>query len=422
MIALVDCNNFFASCERLFRPELANKPVAVLSNNDGCIVARSNEVKALGIPMGAPHFQVRDILEKNKVTLFSSNFALYSNISQRILEELRAFSPRLEVYSIDEAFMDLSQLPIQHYDEWGTMLKKRVQKHIGIPVSVGIAPTKTLAKLASDWSKRHEGVCLLNPKLSSKTYQEVLKSSDVSDIWGIGRVLSRKIHAAGIHSAWQLSQTSEHWLHDMMGVNGLRLHKELNGVPVHTFEDEKKPQKSILASRSFGHHVRSQYELESAVASFAAQAAARLRKFSQTAELFGVFLRYKNEEGQNSYLNGAVRMMPCSNDTAELTSTALNILNTLYLPEVVYKKAGVYAYNLSPARREQQALFDKKTEDERAKQKRLMRSIDAINARFGASKIQLATIDPKYRAWPGKKNLMSPTYTTSWSELPRVSA
>lgn len=422
MIALVDCNNFFVSCERLFRPDLIGKPVAVLSSNDGCIVARSNEVKDLGILMGVPYFKVRDIFKKNNIHIFSSNFALYSTLSQRVIHQLRQFSPKVEIYSVDEAFLDISELPIDDYERWGMELKKRIEKHIGLPVSVGIAPSKTLAKLASESTKRAKGVRLLNPAHSSSTYRTVLEAEAVGRIWGVGRQYAKRFEASGIHNAWQLSQTSRQWLKTQMGINGSRLHDELRGIAVYPVEEEKKPQKSVIASRSFGHLVKNQYELEIAVASFASQAAARLRSFSQTTGLFGVYLRYKDYESRAKHQSAAIRLHPQSNDTSELVQAAVRMVGRLYEPEVGYKKAGVFAYHLQSSDYRQQQLLDEKTPIQRLRQQDLMQAIDEINHRFGTSKIHIATIDERKNHWQAKKEKMSPAYTTSWHQLPKVYA
>lgn len=422
MIALVDCNNFFVSCERLFRPDLTKVPVAVLSNNDGCVVARSNEVKALGVPMGVPHFQVRDVFKKNNVTLFSSNFGLYSNISQRIIDQLRQFSPRIEVYSIDEAFLSLDYLAIADYDAWAQNIRNTIAKNVGMPVSVGVAPTKTLAKLASEYAKKHSETCVINPDVQPESYQKILQYTAVADIWGIGRQFSKKLVSAGVRDAWALTRVSNHWLHQQMGVNGERLQKELKGEVVYRLEDLKKPQKSVIASRSFGHTVSNQYELDVSVASFATQAAARLRKFNQVAGLFGVYLRYRDAEGVTKSQSAVMELAPHSNDTSELVQTALTLLNSLYLPEVDYKKSGVFAYHLSSADRVQQSLIDTKTPFQRARKQKLMKAIDEINARFGASTVHVGTIDARQTQWQGKRELVSPSYTTSWSQLPKVYA
>lgn len=418
MIALVDCNNFFASCERLFRPDLKNKPVLVLSNNDGCVVARSNEVKQLGIPMGVPYFKVRDIVEKNNVQCFSSNFALYSNMSQRILGILSRHAPQIEVYSIDEAFMDLSQLPGQDFQQWGDALQAEVKRHIGMPVSVGVAPTKTLAKLAGVHAKRSQRTCVINPQKNRKEHERILSNSDVGEVWGIGWRMAPRLHKAGIRTALQLARVSEQWIHSQMGVNGTKLLQELNGSVMYPFEEVSEPQKTLMASRSFGHTVKSTHDLEAAVATFASQAAYRLRSHSQVAGYFGVYLRYKNKDGQTKGQSAATRIPTPTNDTSELVSTALQLMYELHDPEHGYKKAGVFAHHLASANTSQLDLFDAKTPLEREKRTSFMRALDEINRRFGGDTIHIGSIDPKSTKWHALKQRMSPAYTTDWTQLP----
>jgi DNA polymerase V len=418
MIALVDCNNFFASCERLFRPDLKDKPVLVLSNNDGCVVARSNEVKALDIPMGVPYFKIRDVVAKNKVHCFSSNFSLYSNMSQRILGVLERYTPQIEIYSIDEAFMQLNQLQIKDYKAWGNQLREQIQYDIGMPVSVGIAPTKTLAKLASAYAKKHQQTCYLDPEKDRAQYEQVLSETKVGAVWGVGRRLAPRFERVGIHNALQLAKTSEKWLHSQIGIGGSKMHQELNGTQAHAFEEEKAPQKSLLASRSFGHTVKNIHELESAVASFASNAAFRLRLHEQSCAVFGVYLRYRNPEGKTEGISAATHLTTSTNDTGELVGAALELMRQLYDPAHGYKKAGVFAYNLSSANICQVDLFDKMPLAERGRRQQFLAAIDQVNERYGSQTIQIGSIDPKSQRWHAKKERMSPAYTTDWSQLP----
>lgn len=420
MIALVDCNNFFASCERLFRPDLLGKPVLVLSNNDGCVVARSDEVKTLGVPMGVPYFKIRDIVTRNNVQCFSSNFALYSNISQRIIELLGQRAPRIEVYSIDEAFMDLSEVAVADIQQWGENLRLEIKTNIGMPVSIGVAPTKTLAKLASSYAKKHQQTCIIDPFKNRKLYEKILKDTEVGSIWGIGWRLAQKLHKSGIRTALQLSEVSEQWIHSQMGINGTKMLHELNGRPIHKFEDEKEPQKTLMASRSFGHTVRSTHDLESAVATFASQAAYRLRSHAQTAGLFGVYLRYKTKDGQTKSQTAATHLIASTNDTSELVGIALQLMYELYDPDYGYKKAGVFANQLSSDSASQLNMFDSKSVSERERRAELMKSLDQINHRFGANTVYISSIDPKTTKWHALKKRMSPAYVTDWSQLPLV--
>lgn len=422
MIALVDCNNFFASCERLFRPDLSDKPVLVLSNNDGCVVARSNEVRSLDIPMGVPYFKVRDIIETNKVYCFSSNFALYSNISQRIVTLLQKHVPQIEVYSIDEAFLNLNELPIDDFNEWGEVLRKEVLQHIGMPVSVGIAPTKTLAKLASAYAKKHQNTCVLDPTKDPQAYQKVLSETAVEAIWGVGRRLAPRLQRVGIRNALQLTNTSTAWLSAQFGINGVRMQRELCGVIAYPFEDLKVPQKSLMASRSFGHTIKNIHQLETAVASFASQAAYRLRKNQQTTAIFGVYLRFRTPDGQIKGASVRTSFPVATNDTGELVHHALELMNTLYDEANGYKKAGVFASNLQSANLCQADLLDVLSSKERDRRKKLMRAIDSVNARYGEGMMHVASIDPLANKWHGNKKRISPAYTTDWTQLPLVYA
>lgn len=418
MIALVDCNNFFASCERLFRPDLKDKPVLVLSNNDGCVVARSNEVKALGVPMAVPYFKIRDIVEKNNVQCFSSNFSLYSNLSQRILGVLTKYAPQIEVYSIDEAFMELSYLPKQNLKIWGEKLRLTIARDIGMPVSVGIAPTKTLAKLAEGYAKKHKETSVIDPRKRKKAYEQVLSDTEIGEIWGIGWRLAPKLHAVGIRNALQLAQVSEAWIHSQMGISGTKLLQELRGVRMYPFEEVVADQKTLMASRSFGHTVKNPHELETALATFASQAAYKLRAHNQAAGYFGIYLRYKNREGTVQGQSMAVPLSSPSNDTSQLVHVALSLMERLYDTDHGYKKAGVFAHHLTDAGVSQLNLFDEHSEDEKERQKSFMQAIDEINHRFGINTIHVASIDPKTTQWRALKKRMSPAYVTDWSQLP----
>lgn len=420
MIALVDCNNFFASCERLFRPDLKNTPVLVLSNNDGCVVARSNEVKTLGIPMGVPYFKIRDIVEANGVQCFSSNFALYSNISQRILGVLEQHSPQIEVYSIDEAFVNLDVLPRQDFKQWGEELRTEIARLIGMPVSVGIAPTKTLAKLASAYAKKHKQTCFLDPKSELIEYEKILEETQIDAIWGIGRRTAPKLLKFGIRNALQLSKVSEDWIHSQMGINGTRLWRELNGSTAYPFEEEREPQKSLMVSRSFGHTVKSTHDLETAVASFASQAAYRLRKSNQAALQFGVYFRYRTKDGEVKSESFSTKLTTPSNNTTELVHIALQLLYKAYDEDHGYKKAGVFANHLTSANICQVDLFDIISPELREKQHSFMNAIDAINKRYGNETIHIGAIDPTLTKWKALKKRMSPAYTTDWSQIPKL--
>lgn len=420
MIALVDCNNFFASCERLFRPDLKNKPVLVLSNNDGCIVARSDEVKELGIPMAVPYFKVRDIVSRNNVQCFSSNFPLYSNMSQRILTMLTQYAPEIEAYSIDEAFMQLANLEIDNYQAWGDELIERVKHDIGIPISVGIAPTKTLAKLASGMAKKQRKTCIIDPPSNPNEHKSALEQTKVSDIWGIGWRSLPKFSAYGIRNAWQLSQVSTTWIRGLMGVNGARLLQELQGTNAFPFEGSARPQKSLMVSRSFGHTVTNIHDLETAVATFASQAAFKLRQNKQATKSIGLYVRYKDREEVTNSRSLRKNLLFATNDTSELVSASIGLMEEVYDQDNGYKKAGVFASPLFEEAISQVDLFDERSPREKNRRASFLRTVDAINNRYGSETIHVGTLDDHSTSWHAQKKRMSPPYLTDWANLPLV--
>ena len=416
--ALVDCNNFFVSCERLFRPDLTNRPVAVLSNNDGCIVARSNEVKALGVPMGVPLFQVRSIMEANRAELFSANFELYGDVSQRIVQLLRSETPLVEVYSIDECFIDLSDMPIADQAGWAKRVKERVFQEIGIPVSIGVAPTKTLAKVASTFAKTHgDGSWVIE---SQKQRQEMLAQLPIEEIWGIGRRLAPKLKDKGVSWAQQLADASDTWLRSQFNITGLRMVDELRGIPRLAFGDKHEQRKSIMRSRSFGHRVRDYFQLESAVATFAAQAAARLRAQGSVCSGLVVTMQLaERREGQKQYVTRSIKFDEPSSHTGVLIAAALEVLTALYDVEGAYKKAGVILSGITDESAWQLSLMDSKPEN-RERGVELMKQMDRLNRRFGKGTMWHASEAKRSVTWQSKRERQSPRYTTSLSELPKL--
>jgi len=421
VFALVDCNNFFVSCERLFRPDLINRPVLVLSNNDGCVVARSQEVRELGVPMGVPYFQIKDVVRCNNIQCFSSNFALYSDISQRIVSILGQYAADIEVYSIDEAFMDLANMPIENLQSWGDDLTRRVQRDIGMPVSVGIAPNKTLAKLASHYAKKQTKSCIIDPSNNHANYTKILEDTDVDDIWGVGRSNSARLKSAGIKNALQLSGVSESWVHQVFGVNGVRVCSELNGKQVYSLEAHKPPQKSLMVSRSFGHTINNLYELETAVVNFASRAGYKLRRSNQQVSDFGIYLRFKTPDGETHNQMLSAKLSVASNDTPELAGESLRLLREAFSPDYGYKKAGVFANNLTSANLCQVNLLDKLSPKIRQKRTKLMEAMDNINQKYGNDTIHVGAMDTTKNSWHSQKKRISPAYTTDWLQLPKVS-
>ena len=413
--ALVDCNNFFVSCERVFRPDLAGKPVAVLSNNDGCIVARSNEVKAFDIPMGVPLFKVKDIVRANGVTLFSANFELYGDISQRIVELLRQETPLIEVYSIDECFIDLSELPLADAHEWAVRVRKRVWREIGIPVSIGVAPTKTLAKAASFYAKTHgDGTHVIEDDASRR---ELLAQLPVGEVWGIGWRTTPKLIEKGISTALQLIDASDAWLGQQFNITGLKMIDELRGQARIKFGDKKDQRASIMRSRSFGHRVRDYYQLESAVATFASQAAATLRAQGSVCKGIITFVSTGvRPVEQRRHASQYVSLEEASADSGQLITAALEALNAVYDPDFAYQKAGVTLVGITDIASWQLSLASDGAQ--REKKVALMHEVDKLNARYGKGTVWQGTEARSKATWLSKHERRSPRYTTRLHELP----
>ena len=350
MYALADCNNFFASCERVFRPELNGKPVIVLSNNDGCAIARSNEAKALGIKMGDPYFKIKPIIERNNVAVFSSNFALYGDMSARVQEVLRGFAPSVEVYSIDEAFLDLTGVEAD-FDALAKTISRECRRLTAIPVSVGISPTKTLAKIASKLCKKY-------PKLQGGCYmwrprdiEKVLRTFPVEDVWGIGRRSVKKLADMGVKTAWDYTQLQETTVRKLFNLPGFRTWKELRGIPCIEFEDMIEPKQSICISRSFAHEVTTLQEFTEQVATFASRATAKLRAQNTLATEMAVFaMTNRFKEGLPQTSGGLYTVFPDgAADYRTIVTSAIKTARSLFRPGFGYKKAGVVFTKIIPA-------------------------------------------------------------------------
>lgn len=415
--ALVDCNNFFVSCERVFRPDLAKQPVAVLSNNDGCIVARSNEVKAFNIPMGVPLFKVKHVVRANNIKLFSANFELYGDISQRIVELLRQETPLIEVYSIDECFINLSELPIEDAHEWAVRVRTRIWREVGIPVSVGVAPTKSLAKAASFYAKTHgDGTHVVDDEASRR---ELLGSLPVGEVWGIGRRLGPKLIEKGISNALQLIDTSDQWLATQFTITGMRMVDELRGEARIAFGDKRDQRASIMCSRSFGHRVRDYFQLESAVATFAAQAAARLRAQDSVCRGIVTFISTGVRQPEHRhYASHLITLPEATADSGQLISSALEGLDAIYDHDFAYQKAGVTLVGITDIAAWQLSLSS--DEVQREKKVALMEEVDKLNTRFGKGTVWQGTEARSKAAWQSKSERRSPRYTTRLHELPQL--
>lgn len=419
MYALADCNNFFASCERVFRPDLQGKPVIVLSNNDGCAVARSNEAKALGIKMGDPYFKIKHIVERNKVAVFSGNMALYGDMSQRVRWVLEEFAPAIEIYSIDEAFLDLNGMVGIDFDAYAKKISAECWRLTSIPVSVGIAPTKTLAKIASKLCKQY-------PKLRGGCYmhrpqdiEKVLRKYPIEDVWGIGRKTSAKLHSIGIKTAWEYTQLPENAVRKLFALPGLRTWKELRGEACIEFEDGFEAKQSICVSRSFAKEITDVEELSEQIANFASSMAEKLRQQRSVVTEMAVFAytnRFKDNEPQ-TYGNSLVHFEQPTNDQRTIVARALAAAHELYKSGYGYKKAGVVATHIMQESDVVHSLFEDTETLER--EHRITSALDAINGTFGKGTVKLAA-QGSGRIKASSEN-QSPHYTTSWDDLPLVS-
>lgn len=415
MIGLLDCNNFFVSCERLFRPDLARKPVAVLSSNDGCIVARSQEVKDIGIPMGIPYFKVRDTCEKEGVVLFSGNITLYRDISVRVMHTLERLVQHHEMYSIDEAFFTLDT---QHPEEHALHVRSVIMREIGIPVSIGVADTKTIAKYASEKVKKEQiqsGVCVLE----TSTWHAESQSVSCGTIWGIGRQASAKLSKLGIDTVGAFLQADRNFIRSEFGVMGERLYYELSGTPARTGREDET-RKSIMSSRSFAHETKDLAVLESSVAYHVSHIAKKLRERDCLASVLCVSIR-PNRFGDYALRNSsteAVLQVP-TNDTQILTKAALALVRTVYDPEVPYKKAGVTVGGIMPVHYQSGQLFHEVSSG--GSPEPLDSIADRINAKYGNNTLYRGVIQ-KRADWSARATLKSPEYTTKWGEIVKIKA
>ncbi|MEN6474348.1 MAG: Y-family DNA polymerase [Syntrophaceae bacterium] len=413
LFALVDCNNFYVSCERVFNPTLAGVPVAVLSNNDGCIVARSDEVKTLGIKMGEAFFKCRHILEKHRARVFSSNYALYADMSRRVMETLARYDPCLEVYSIDEAFLALQG--IQNPAQYARDIRDTVGRWTGIPVSIGIGATKTLAKAAAKLAKRRGGVC----DLSTDT-DALLAELDVGDVWGIGWRHMHVLKRHGIVTALDLKSSPDAWVRKRLAITGLRTVWELRGMACLPADADPESKQTITCSRLFGRKVRNLDEIRQALATYVARAAEKLRGQGAAAAFIEVHLL--EDEFLDERFTGyaaSKELAEASAYTPELTRQAGLLLERIFKPGRVYRKVGVTLAGLTPRSRVQSNLFEREVDPERGD--RLMRTVDHINASWGADTIIYAGSGVK-RPWRMRRERMSRRFTTVWDELPVAKA
>jgi DNA polymerase V len=419
MFALIDCNNFFVSCERLFRPDLEGRPVVVLSSNDGCVVSRSNEARALGIPMGAPAFKYRQIFKEQGVVQFSGNFELYGDISQRITQLLTGITPRTEVYSVDESFLDLSQLAIEDYQTWGGAAKQRLFREVGIPVSIGIASTKTLAKLASEHAKRDPGSSgvLDLASITPSAQAAYLLNTPIKDVWGIGRRLSPRLRAEGVHNALDLSQMPPRLAGQLMGVHGRQMVAELNGTLCHRLEPFGKIRQTVMHGRMFGEDTGRFAVIEAAIASLTARAAAQLRAEHLLARGAALYVSTNRHKPGYQRVNRFINFDIPTADTGILTSRLVAAAEAVFNPRLDYHRANILLYDLISEKNLQTDLFNNLDLAKSAISQTRLQAFDTINARYGRRTIRYAAEDLS-AAWQPKHNHRSPRYTTAWTDLP----
>lgn len=410
---LVDCNNFYASCERVFNPKLRALPVCVLSNNDGCIIARSAEVKAAGVPMGAPVFKWRKELQAINACLLSSNYALYGDMSERVMSTLRSFANTMEVYSIDEAFLWVNDQ--SDYLAYGEAIKQTVYQHTGLPVSVGIAPTKTLAKLANFIAKKYKNG---NFQITEENREAVLKFVPVGEVWGVGRRTNEKLNYWGIKTVYDLVCQPDHWIKSQLTVVGLKMVHELRGTPCFDLQDHPEAKKNIICSRSFGCAVTEKALVREAVAHHAARGAEKLREQNSVATGITTFIRTnrfrtQDEQYAPSYYHA---LEVGSSNTAAIIKGALLNLEQIYCSKYKYAKAGIVLSGIRPSDKVQYNLF---TPEAELKSGDLMKVLDSINHQHGNHTLQFGAMGLK-KPWLTKSNFKSPNYTTKWSDLPLV--
>ena len=414
IFALVDCNNFYVSCERVFNPKLENKPVIVLSNNDGCVVARSNEAKALDIGMGVPAFEVADLIKKHNIEVFSSNYTLYADMSSRVMDTLATFTPDIEIYSIDEAFLNLAGFKCSLAD-YGRQMQQTVKKWTGMPVSIGIAHTKTLAKIANHLAKhspQYDGVLDLT---NSPNIEKILSEVPLEKIWGIGIRSAIKLKRAGFKTALDLSRANISWIRAKFGVTGVRTVYELQNTCCYELEHNPPVRQSIVVSRMFGTPIESVEQLKEASAVYASRAGEKLRQYKLAAGIMTVFVT-TSRFIKNKYFNShTIAFDTPTNDTTELIRAAASSIEKLYRKNYQFKKCGVILLCLVPENRIQWNLFDR---TDREKSRRLMKAVDMINARSNTP-IRWAA-EGLTRSWHVEFKKRSSRYTTHWDELLKV--
>jgi DNA polymerase V len=416
-IALVDCNSFYVSCERLFNPKIRKKPVVVLSNNDGCIISRSNEAKALGIKMGEPYFKAKNIIIKNDVQVFSSNYSLYGDLSRRVMRTLKRFNSQIEVYSIDEAFMDLSNFSDEDVESVGKEIRETVLQWTGIPTSIGIAKTKTLSKIANHIAKKKQsGVTSL---IGVENLDPILEKIEINDVWGVGRQLTKFYQKNGIYNAKQLKNKSNTWIKKCSNVLSSRTAMELRGITCISLETTQTKRKSCVVSRSFGERIETFQELKEAVSNYCLNASEKIRSESLVAKAITVFVRTSPfQKDYGYYSNSKTIDFPiATNNSIETVKTAVAILESIFRNGYRYQKAGVMLTGL----REDDGRKNLFSSEKDEKINSLMRSIDSTNHRYGRSTLSLASAGV-HKKWNMRRNYSSKIDTADFYSLPKIKA
>jgi DNA polymerase V len=414
MYALVDANNFYVSCERVFNPALENRPVVVLSNNDGCIISRSNEAKALGLKMAEPIFQRKELIEKENVAVYSSNYVLYGDLSNRMMKTLATFSPLVEVYSIDEAFLDLTGILVD-YEVYGKTIRATVLKNIGLPVCIGVAETKTLAKIANKLAKKQTGVFVID---SERKRDWALRNTAIEDVWGIGRQYSKKLISMGVKTAYDFSQLDSAWVRKTMSVVGLRTKEELLGHPCIAFETIVQAKQNIATTRAFGTKLSDFNLISQALSTHAVRCAEKLRKQQSVAQYVTIFIHTDpfSDKEKYIYLSFTISLPTASNTNNEIVNAALVGLRKVFQEGIRYKKAGVIVSGISNESYVQGNLFESQNNE---RLKTLSKVTDSLNNRFGRDTVRLA-VQGYNKEWHLRQENLSPRYTTRWTELLKV--
>ena len=412
-IALIDCNSFYASCERIFNPKLLGKPIVVLSNNDGCIITRSAEAKALGIKMGEPYFKAKKIIEKNNVKVFSSNYSLYGDISQRVMEILLGFSPEVEIYSIDEAFLNFKGFKNHELLTYCKHIRQTIKQWVGIPVSIGVGSTKTLSKIANHLAKKeadYEGICILK---GDEKIEEALNRIEIGDVWGIGRRLSKFLRNYGVCTAKQFAFLDRRWIRKNMGVVGEKIQLELCGVSCLDLELLPSPKKSCCVSRSFSRPIEKIEELQESIANYGSRVAEKIREEGLIAQSMSIFVLTNHFNKKEKQYSSSIKLQldyPTS-DSKLIVKRAVEGIQRIYKESYRYKKAGIILYELYSSSSVRGLLdYDKPRTDS------LMRSLDEINYRYGSATLRLAAEGIR-RSWHMRREKVSPCYTTSFDQL-----